>query len=74
MKLRRDPKILEREAKELIEETFEEMGIKGDIEYDKPFIEDEFFCMNGTVVTGDGHQMASAHIPFEKDLGSDGTH
>lgn len=74
MKLKRDPKILEREAKELIEETFEEMGIKGDIEYGEPFTEDEFFCMKGTVETTGGHQVASAHLHYEKDLGSDETH
>lgn len=74
MKLKRDPKILEREAKELIKETFEEMGIKGEIEYGEPFTEDEFFCMEGTVETDDGHQVASAHLSHEKDLGSDETH
>jgi hypothetical protein len=74
MKLKRDPKILEREAKELVEETFKEMGIEGDIEYGEPYTENEFFCMTGTVKAADGHHMASAHLPFEKDLGSDETH
>ena len=74
MKLKRDPKILEREAKELIEEAFEKMGVKGVIEYGEPFTEDEFFCMKGVVETNDGYQVASAHLYYEKDLGSDETH